>query len=171
MAGLDPAGADALVERARIAVLVPCLNEQGSVAKVVCDFKAALPGATVYVYDNDSEDATSTIAREAGAVVRREPRRGKGNVVRRMFADIEADVYVMVDGDDTYDAPAAREMISSLIENNLDMVVGGRSSHVEAASAAAIGSATACSRRCTGSSSAVSSRTCSPATARCRAGS
>ncbi|MGH2714132.1 MAG: glycosyltransferase family 2 protein, partial [Thermoleophilaceae bacterium] len=133
MPGFDPAGADALVARARIAVLVPCLNEQGSVATVVRDFKAALPGATVYVYDNDSEDATSTTAREAGGVVRREPRRGKGNVVRRMFADIEADVYVMVDGDDTYDARAAREMVSTLIEHNLDMVVGSRSSHVHAA--------------------------------------
>ena len=91
----------------RIAVLVPCYNEEAAIAKVVRDFRAALPGATIYVYDNNSKDQTVARAREAGAVVRTEPRQGKGNVVRRMFADIEADIYVLVDGDDTYDAGAA----------------------------------------------------------------
>ncbi len=117
----------------RIAVVVPCLDEQGSVANVVRDFNEALPGATVYVYDNGSADETAHAAREAGAVVRHEPTRGKGNVVRRMFADIEADIYIMVDGDDTYDASAAPAMVSTLIEHNLDMVVGARSDHVETA--------------------------------------
>ena len=91
----------------RIAVLVPCYNEEAAIATVVRDFRAALPGATIYVYDNNSKDQTVARAREAGAVVRTEPRQGKGNVVRRMFADIEADIYVLVDGDDTYDAGAA----------------------------------------------------------------
>lgn len=133
MPGLDPSAAEALPERARVAVVVPCLDEQGTIAKVVREFKDALPGATVYVYDNGSDDATATVAREAGATVRREARRGKGNVVRRMFADIEADVYLMVDGDGTYEAGAARKMVTTLIEHNLDMVVGSRSEHVGAA--------------------------------------
>ena len=90
-----------------IAVLVPCYNEEAAIAKVVRDFRAALPGAVIYVYDNNSRDQTAARAREAGAVVRTEARQGKGNVVRRMFADIEADIYVLVDGDDTYDAGAA----------------------------------------------------------------
>ena len=109
-----------------IAVLVPCFNESAAIAKVVADFRAALPRATVYVYDNNSTDDTSAIAAAAGAEVRRETRRGKGNVVRRMFQDIEADVYVMVDGDDTYDAARARELVDKLVADNLDLVVGRR---------------------------------------------
>ncbi|MDG5495206.1 glycosyltransferase family 2 protein [Niveispirillum sp. BGYR6] len=110
----------------RIAVLVPCYNEEASIAAVIRDFKAALPTATIYVYDNNSKDRTSEIARAAGAVVRREPLQGKGNVVRRMFADIEADVYVMVDGDDTYHAPSAPALVSKLLDDKLDMVNGAR---------------------------------------------
>lgn len=109
-----------------IAVLVPCFNESAAIAKVIGDFRAALPGATVYVYDNNSTDDTRAIAAAAGAEVRRELRRGKGNVVRRMFQDIEADVYVMVDGDDTYDARVAPRLVERLFEDNLDMVVGKR---------------------------------------------
>jgi hypothetical protein len=110
----------------RIAVLVPCYNEEASIAAVIRDFKMALPTATIYVYDNNSKDRTSEIARAAGAVVRREPLQGKGNVVRRMFADIEADVYVMVDGDDTYHAPSAPALVSKLLDEKLDMVNGAR---------------------------------------------
>ena len=109
-----------------IAVLVPCLNEEAAIGKVVADFKAALPTATVYVYDNNSTDKTVEVATAAGAVVRRERRPGKGNVVRRMFQDVEADVYVMVDGDDTYDASRAPELVARLVDDNLDMVVGRR---------------------------------------------
>ena len=109
-----------------IAVLVPCFNESAAIAKVVSDFRAALPRATVYVYDNNSTDDTQAIAAGAGAEVRREQRRGKGNVVRRMFQDIEADIYVMVDGDDTYDARVAPALVARLVEDNLDMVVGKR---------------------------------------------
>jgi glycosyltransferase involved in cell wall biosynthesis len=109
-----------------IAVLVPCFNESAAIAKVVADFRAALPTATVYVYDNNSTDDTSAVAAGAGADVRRETRRGKGNVVRRMFQDIEADVYVMVDGDDTYDASVAPRLVARLVDDNLDMVVGKR---------------------------------------------
>jgi glycosyltransferase involved in cell wall biosynthesis len=109
-----------------IAVLVPCFNESAAIAKVVADFRAALPGATVYVYDNNSTDDTAAVAARAGAEVRRETRRGKGNVVRRMFQDIEADVYIMVDGDDTYDAKIAPALVARLIDDNLDMVVGKR---------------------------------------------
>ena len=97
-------------------MLVPCYNEEAAIAKVVRDFRAALPGAAIYVYDNNSRDQTAARAREAGAVVRNELRQGKGNVVRRMFADIEADIYVLVDGDDTYDAGAAPRMIAKLID-------------------------------------------------------
>lgn len=114
--------ADAL----RIAVLVPCHNEEASVATVVADFRASLPDAIVYVYDNASSDATADRARGAGAVVRQEPLPGKGQVVRRMFADIEADVYVLVDGDATYDAAAAGPMVKRLLDEQLDMVVGRR---------------------------------------------
>jgi glycosyltransferase involved in cell wall biosynthesis len=109
-----------------IAVLVPCFNESAAIAKVVADFRAALPDATVYVYDNNSTDDTSAIAAAAGAEVRGETRRGKGNVVRRMFQDIEADIYVMVDGDDTYDAQVAPQLVARLVDDNLDMVVGKR---------------------------------------------
>jgi glycosyltransferase involved in cell wall biosynthesis len=111
---------------ARIAVLIPCYNEEAAIGTVVRDFRAALPDATIYVYDNNSKDATSARAAEAGAVVRSETRQGKGNVVRRMFADIEADVYVLVDGDDTYDAAAAPMLVKRLIDDGYDIVSGRR---------------------------------------------
>ena len=110
----------------RIAVLVPCYNEEVAIPSVVEAFRAALPGATIYVYDNNSRDRTRDVARAAGAVVRTEPLQGKGNVVRRMFADIEADIYLLVDGDGTYDAADAPEMVRRLIEDRLDMVTGVR---------------------------------------------
>ncbi|MDQ3364484.1 MAG: glycosyltransferase family 2 protein [Myxococcota bacterium] len=109
-----------------IAVLVPCFNEAAAIAQVVRDFQRALPSATIYVYDNNSTDDTAAVAAAAGAEVRRETRRGKGNVVRRMFQDIEADVYVMVDGDDTYQAAVAPQLVDRLVDENLDMVVGRR---------------------------------------------
>ncbi|MGH6871146.1 MAG: glycosyltransferase family 2 protein [Rhizomicrobium sp.] len=111
---------------ARIAVLIPCYNEEAAIGKTVRDFRAALPMAAIYVYDNNSKDQTAARAREAGAVVRLETRQGKGNVVRRMFADIEADVYVLVDGDDTYDASAAPRLIRQLVDDGLDIVTGRR---------------------------------------------
>ena len=117
----------------RIAVLVPCYNEEAAVATVVADFRKALPSAEIYVYDNNSRDRTVSVAREAGAIVRSERRQGKGNVVRRMFADVEADVYVLVDGDATYDAPSAPRMIDRLLDDHLDMVVGLRVDQVQAA--------------------------------------
>jgi glycosyltransferase involved in cell wall biosynthesis len=117
----------------RIAVLVPCYNEEAAVAAVVKGFKQALPTATVYVYDNNSKDRTIAVAREAGAEVRSERRQGKGHVVRRMFADIDADVYVLVDGDATYDAPSAPRMIERLLGEHLDMVVGLRVDQEQAA--------------------------------------
>ena len=110
----------------RIAVLVPCYNEEAAVATVVADFRKALPTATIYVYDNNSRDRTAAVAREAGAEVRNERHQGKGHVVRRMFADVDADVYVLVDGDATYDAPSAPVMIEKLVSEHLDMVVGLR---------------------------------------------
>jgi glycosyltransferase involved in cell wall biosynthesis len=110
----------------RIAVLIPCYNEEKAIAGVIKKFQASLPTAVVYVYDNNSTDRTIDEARAAGAIVRSEPLQGKGNVVRRMFADIEADVYVMTDGDETYHAPSAPGMIQKLVEENLDMVVGSR---------------------------------------------
>ena len=114
------------LEGLEIAVLVPCLNEQAAIGKVVADFRAALPTATVYVYDNNSTDDTAKVAAAAGAEVRRERRPGKGNVVRRMFQDVEADVYVMVDGDDTYEAAVAPQLVDKLVAENLDMLVGRR---------------------------------------------
>lgn len=110
----------------RTAVLVPCYNEERTVADVVRGFRASLPGATIYVYDNNSKDRTIEIARAAGAVVRTETRQGKGEVMRRMFADIEAETYVLVDGDATYDAPSAPELIRTLSEGPFDMVTGAR---------------------------------------------
>ena len=110
----------------RIAAIVPCYNEEVAIGTVVRDLKAAVPGIEVYVYDNNSSDRTSEVAREAGAIVRFEPRKGKFNVVRRAFADVEADVYLMIDGDDTYDATAAPEMIDLLVRENLDHVLGCR---------------------------------------------
>lgn len=115
----------------RVAVLVPCYNEEVAIADTVKGFREALPEAIVYVYDNNSKDQTSARAREAGAVVRLERLQGKGNVVRRMFSDIEADVYIMTDGDATYDPRPARTMINMVVEQNLDMVVGKRV-HTEA---------------------------------------
>jgi glycosyltransferase involved in cell wall biosynthesis len=112
--------------RYEVAVLVPCYNEARAIAKVVADFRAALPDATIYVYDNNSTDGTVEAAQSAGAVVRRETHQGKGHVVRRMFNDIEADIYVLVDGDATYDAPSAVAMIERLLADRLDMVVANR---------------------------------------------
>jgi glycosyltransferase involved in cell wall biosynthesis len=109
-----------------VAILVPCYNEERAIAKVVADFRAALPDATLYVYDNNSTDETAAVAKKAGALVRHEAYQGKGHVVRRMFNDVEADVYVLVDGDATYDAPSARAMVSKLIDERLDMVVAVR---------------------------------------------
>jgi glycosyltransferase involved in cell wall biosynthesis len=110
----------------RIAILIPCFNEEAAIAAVVADFQAALPEATVYVYDNNSTDRTVELSSAAGAIVRRETRQGKGNVVRRMFSDVDADIYVLVDGDATYDAPSARALIAHLIEDRLEMVVAAR---------------------------------------------
>ena len=109
-----------------IAAIVPCFNEEVTIAKVVGDLREAVPGIVVYVYDNNSTDRTSEVARDAGAIVRFEGRKGKGNVVRRAFADVEADIYLLIDGDDTYDASAAPEMIRTLVEHRLDHVLGCR---------------------------------------------
>jgi len=117
----------------RTAVLIPCYNEEAAIAKVVADFRKVLPSAKVYVYDNNSRDRTIDVARQAGAIVRREPLQGKGNVVRRMFSDIEADVYVLVDGDATYDASSAPKMIDLLRRESLDMVNGARVTDIEKA--------------------------------------
>ena len=117
----------------RLAVLVPCFNEEAAIASVIASFRSALPAAEIYVYDNNSKDRTVAIAREAGAIVRSERRQGKGHVVRRMFADVDADVYVLVDGDATYDAPSAPRMIEKLVRERLDMVVGLRVDQEQAA--------------------------------------
>ena len=109
-----------------IAVLIPCYNESQTIEKVVTDFKMVLPEATIYVYDNNSSDGTDEIARSAGAVVRYEYQQGKGNVIRSMFRDIDAKCYIMVDGDDTYPADKAREMVDKVLERNVDMVIGDR---------------------------------------------
>ena len=116
-----------------IAVLVPCYNEEVAIAKVVKDFRAALPTATIFVFDNNSTDNTAAAARAAGAEVFEEKRQGKGFVVRRMFTDVEADIYVLVDGDATYDAPSAPAMIERLLKERLDMVVGNRVDREQAA--------------------------------------
>ena len=116
-----------------IAVLLPCYNEEAAIAQTVAGFRAALPEATIYVYDNNSRDRTGEVARAAGAVVRVERIQGKGAVVRRMFADIDADVYVMADGDATYDAASAPVLVGRLLEEQLDMVVGSRVNEVEEA--------------------------------------
>ena len=117
----------------RIAVLLPCFNEEAAIAQTVAAFRSALPSARLYVYDNTSSDRTREVAQGAGAIVREERMQGKGHVVRRMFADIEADVYVMADGDMTYDAAAAPELVRRLVDERLDMVVGARKSEVEEA--------------------------------------
>ena len=116
-----------------IAVMIPCYNEEIAIAQTVRDFGSALPSATIYVYDNNSVNRTVEEARRAGAVVRSEPLKGKGNVVRRMFADVEADVYVVVDGDGTYHAASAPAMVQTLLNNQLDMVNGRRVAEVETA--------------------------------------
>jgi len=110
----------------RVAVILPCYNEEAAIGEVVRGFRTALPQALIYVYDNNSKDRTIECAREAGAIVRRETRQGKGHVVRRMFADVEADIYVLADGDGTYDAATAAAMIDKLVSERLDMVVGSR---------------------------------------------
>src|SRR6202171_1511927 len=117
----------------RIAVLVPCFNEEAAIATVVADFRKALPAAEIFVYDNNSSDRTVAVARDAGAQVRSERRQGKGHVVRRMFADVDADIYVLVDGDATYDAASAPRMIDALLSDHLDMVVGLRVDQAAAA--------------------------------------
>jgi glycosyltransferase involved in cell wall biosynthesis len=123
---MDPAATLHLLEDRVIAVLIPCYNEAAAIAGVVADFRAELPGAVIYVYDNNSTDDTAAIARAAGAVVRTEPRQGKGYVVRRMFADISADIYILVDGDATYEPAAARRMIDKIATGGYDMINGLR---------------------------------------------
>jgi len=116
-----------------VAVLLPCYNEEAAIAQTVAAFRAALPEARIYVYDNNSSDRTAEVAAAAGAIVRFERMQGKGHVVRRMFADIEADIYVMADGDSTYDASAAPALVAKLLDEQLDMVVGARRNEVEEA--------------------------------------
>ncbi len=120
-----------MATRMKIAVLLPCYNEETAIVQTVAGFRAALPDAMIYVYDNNSSDRTVDVARAAGAVVRTERMQGKGNVVRRMFADIDADVYVMADGDATYEAAAAPTLIARLVDEKLDMVVGARKSEID----------------------------------------
>ncbi len=110
----------------KIAVLIPCYNEEKTIQKVIEDFKKELPEAKIYVYDNNSKDKTAQIAKEAGAIVKSETKQGKGNVIRTMFCEIDAESYIMVDGDDTYPAENAREMIDCVLNENVDMVIGDR---------------------------------------------
>ena len=110
----------------KIAVLIPCYNEAKTVERVIKDYKKALPGANIYVYDNNSTDGTAKVAKSVGAIVKQEHRQGKGNVVRSMFRDIDADCYLMVDGDGTYPADSAEKMCKMVLENNADMVIGDR---------------------------------------------
>ena len=117
----------------RIAVILPCYNEAGAIVQTVQDFRRALPAADIYVFDNNSTDGSYELAANAGAIVRRVAQQGKGHVVRRMFADVEADIYVMADGDATYEAAAAPRLVAAMLEDNLDMVVGARRSEVEEA--------------------------------------
>src|SRR6201994_159922 len=121
------------VTEPRIAVILPCYNEEAAIGQTVAGFRSALPDAAIYVYDNNSKDRTVDYARAAGAIVRSERMQGKGHVVRRMFADVEADIYVMADGDATYDASAAPALVAKLVDEQLDMVVGARKSEVEEA--------------------------------------
>lgn len=125
--------ASAIPPGLRIAVLLPCYNEAEAIAQTVRDFAQALPGADIYVFDNNSTDDSRAIAASAGAIVRSVRQQGKGHVVRRMFADVDADIYVMADGDATYEAAAAPRMVAAMLTNNFDMVVGARKSEVEAA--------------------------------------
>jgi len=135
MAAMNPSteALPAALQGLRIAVLVPCHDEAATIAKVVGDFSALLPGATIHVLDNNSRDDTAALARAAGARVHAVPLQGKGNVVRRAFADVEADIYVLVDGDDTYEAAAAPALAQRLVEEGLDMVVGARRDQEQAA--------------------------------------
>ena len=132
-----PPGARAVAPSATagltIAVMLPCYNEEVAIGRTVADFRAALPTAQIYVFDNNSRDDSRAIARAAGAIVRLESRQGKGNVVRRMFADVDADIYVMADADATYEAGAAPAMVAKLLDENLDMVVGRRRDQVDTA--------------------------------------
>ncbi|MAF03530.1 MULTISPECIES: glycosyltransferase family 2 protein [unclassified Herbaspirillum] len=116
-----------------VAVIIPCYDEEATIEAVIKDFSRALPGARIYVFDNNSRDRTIEVARASGAIVREVPYQGKGSVIRRMFADVEADIYVMVDGDDTYDAAQAPELVKLLADNCLDMVVGMRQTQEHAA--------------------------------------
>jgi glycosyltransferase involved in cell wall biosynthesis len=122
-----------MIPHPRIAVLIPCYDEEVAIGAVVRDFRAALPDATIYVFDNNSRDRTIQVATQAGAIVRRVPLQGKGNVVRRMFADVDADAYVLVDGDDTYHAASSRDMVARLFAENLDMLVSRRVTNETAA--------------------------------------
>lgn len=129
-----PLGTERRIQPApRVAILIPCYDEEAAVASVVHNFRLSLPEAKIHVYDNNSHDRTSEVAQEAGAIIHTERLQGKGNVIRRMFADIDADVYVLVDGDGTYDASSGNLMVSLLLEENLDMVVGCRVHHSAAA--------------------------------------
>ena len=129
----EPVAPWAQAPAARVAVLIPCLNEASTIAKVVFDFRETLPDADIYVFDNGSTDGTAALAAEAGAIVRTEPHPGKGHVVRRMFADVDADLYLLVDGDATYEAAAAPAMVQMMLQGQLDMVVGCREDEAEAA--------------------------------------
>jgi len=133
MATAHISGRPALPEGLRVAVLLPCYNEAAAIGRTVEQFAKALPGATVYVFDNNSSDGSDAVALAAGAQVHRVRQQGKGHVVRRMFADVDADIYVMADGDATYEAAAAPALIAEMLADNLDMVVGARQSEVEAA--------------------------------------
>ena len=115
-----------MADKKKIAVLIPCYNESKTIEKVVKDYKKALPDADIYVYDNNSSDGTDKIAKKAGAIVKYEHRQGKGNVIRTMFKEIDADCYLMIDGDDTYPAENAREMCDYVLNDNVDMVIGDR---------------------------------------------
>jgi glycosyltransferase involved in cell wall biosynthesis len=119
-----------MMDSPKIAVILPCYNEEAAIVETIAGFRAALPDADIYVYDNNSRDRTVELARAAGAIVRSEKQQGKGHVVRRMFADVEADIYVMADGDLTYDPKAAPEMVRMLVDDQLDMVVGARQHEV-----------------------------------------
>lgn len=114
------------MEKSHIAVLIPCYNEAATIKKVIQDYKKVLPEADIYVYDNNSTDDTAAIAKSEGAIVRRETHQGKGNVIRTMFREIDADCYIMIDGDDTYPAECAPEMVRMVLEDNVDMVIGDR---------------------------------------------
>ncbi|HDU8576638.1 glycosyltransferase family 2 protein [Vibrio diabolicus] len=120
------------MKKLNIAILLPCLNEEGAIGNTITAFKHELPEAKIYVYDNNSTDNTAKEAKSAGAIVRREPRPGKGEVVRRMFSDVEADIYILADGDETYDSSCVRDLINVLITDQMDMVIGTRSTPTHA---------------------------------------